>query len=124
MKPTTRISPPQRGHRGGPLRRRGGLNEYYSLEIGPRVRVLDYQASFYRRFDRGWDCPGLEVAARQRPDGYDIEGRLPFGALEGMALALSPDEPLLCRRSTARWRGRAPRSVGRDREGADEKSAC
>lgn len=75
--------------------RDGALKEYYSLEIDPRARVLDYQASFYRRFDRGWDFPGLEVAARQRPDGYDVEGRLPFGDLESMGLALSPDEPLL-----------------------------
>ena len=75
--------------------RDGELNEYYSLEIDPRARVLDYQATFYRRFDREWDFPGLEVSARQRPDGYDVEGRLPLSALESMGLALSPDEPLL-----------------------------
>ena len=75
--------------------RDGELNEYYSLEIDPRARVLDYQATFYRRFDREWDSPGLEAAARQRPDGYDVEGRLPLSALESMGLTLSADQPLL-----------------------------
>ena len=71
------------------------LKEYYSLEIDPKARVLDYRGSFYRRFDNEWEAPGLEVAARQRPDGYDVEGRLPFSALESMGLRPTSGEPLL-----------------------------
>ena len=71
------------------------LKEYYSLEIDPKARVLDYRGSFYRRFDNDWDFPGLEVATRQRPDGYDVEGRLSMSALESLGLRISPDQPLL-----------------------------
>ncbi len=67
------------------------LEEYYSIEIDPIGRVLDYRARFYRRFDDGWDCPGLEVAARQRSDGYDVEGRISHDALREMGLVLSAD---------------------------------
>ena len=72
------------------------LREYYSIEIDPQGRVLDYSARFYRHFDEGWDCPGLDVAARRRPGGYDVEGRLSRRALESMGLTLSADRrPML-----------------------------
>jgi hypothetical protein len=71
------------------------LDEYFSIEIDPRARVLDYQAAFYRRFDEGWDCPDLEVAARQRPGGYDVEGRIPVSALEEMGVSGAPSRPIL-----------------------------
>ncbi len=58
------------------------LREYYSIEIDPRGRVLDYRARFYRHFDEEWDCPGLDVAARRRPGGYDVEGRISRAGLE------------------------------------------
>ena len=72
------------------------LGEYYSIEIDPTGRVLDYSARFYRHFDEEWDCPGLEVAARRRPGGYDVEGRLSRRGLESMGLTLpSGRRPLL-----------------------------
>jgi hypothetical protein len=72
------------------------LRDYYTIEIDPEGRVLDYRARFYRHFDETWDCPGLVVAARRRPGGYDVEGRLPRRALEGMGLTLaSGRRPLL-----------------------------
>lgn len=71
------------------------LAEYYSLEIDPRGRVLDYRGRFYRRFDDGWDCPGLQVAARQRPGGYDVEGRLPLRSLREMGLEWTRAKALL-----------------------------
>jgi hypothetical protein len=77
------------------LARDPDLDEYYSIEIDPRGRVLDYTAAYYRRFDNAWDCPGLEVAARERPGGYDVEGRIPAVALKQMGLALAPDQPVL-----------------------------
>ena len=77
------------------LARDAELDEYYSIEIDPRGRVLDYRARFYRRFDDGWDCPGMTVAARQRPGGYDVEGRIPFRTLNGMGLSLGSSPGLL-----------------------------
>jgi len=72
------------------------LREYYSIEIDPTGRVLDYSARFYRHFDEGWDCPGLEVAAQRRPGGYDVEGRLSRRALKSMGLSLPSDgNPML-----------------------------
>jgi len=71
------------------------LRDYYSIEIDPDGRVLDYRARFYRHFDEEWDCPGLDVAARRRPGGYDVEGRISRAGLEQMGLSLSPDRPLL-----------------------------
>jgi len=71
------------------------LNEYYSIEIDPRGRVLDYRGRYYRQFENGWDCPGLEVAARERRGGYDVEGRLAAAALEAMGLGSWPESPLL-----------------------------
>jgi hypothetical protein len=77
------------------LAREARLDEYYCLEIDPLGRVLDYKARFYRRFDNGWDWSDLTVAARQRPDGYDVEGCFSHRALEEMGLAVSSGTPLL-----------------------------
>ena len=71
------------------------LEDYYSIEIDPRGRVLDYRGRFYRRFDDGWDCPGLQVAARQRAGGYDVEGRIPLLSLREMGLRWTSSRPLL-----------------------------
>lgn len=86
------------------------LKEYYSLEIDPRGRVLDYRGTFYRRFDNDWDTPGLEVATRQRPDGYDVEGRLSPRALEAMGVDLWSVRPLL----VGVYRGEFSRRVSGD----------
>ncbi len=67
------------------------LRDYYTIEIDPDGRVLDYRARFYRHFDEGWDCPGLEVATQRRPGGYDVEGRLSRRGLESMGLTLPSD---------------------------------
>ena len=67
------------------------LERYYSIEIDPLGRVLDYAGRFYRRFDDAWDTPGLETAGRQRPDGYYVEARITPAALESMGL--EPTDP-------------------------------
>jgi hypothetical protein len=88
------------------------LDGYYSIEVDPRARVLDYQAAFYRRFDDRWDCPGLTAAARQRPGGYDVEGRIPVSALEEMGVAVSTSRPVLAgvfRAEFSHREGGAPR---------------
>lgn len=71
------------------------LERYYSVEIDPLGRVLDYAARFYRRFDDGWDFPGLERAARRRPDGYDVEARFSLEGIRSLGLDVSPGATLL-----------------------------
>jgi len=60
------------------------LKEYWCVEIGPTGRVLDYKASFYRKFDDSWDLPGLEVEGRTCRKGYVVEGKFPVSALENL----------------------------------------
>lgn len=59
------------------------LKRYVCIEIDPRGRVLDYAAKHYRAFDYPWALPrGLETAATRTADGYVVEGRIPWAALE------------------------------------------
>lgn len=62
------------------------LREYYCLEIRPDGKVLDYKASFYRKFDDAWDFVGLEVAAKIHSFGYTVEGRIPLKILEDVGI--------------------------------------
>jgi len=52
--------------------------EYFCIEIDSRGRAYDYGASFYRRFDPAWQLEGLEARGASRPDGYEVEGRIPL----------------------------------------------
>lgn len=53
------------------------MGEYFCLEIDSSGRVLDYRASFYRKFDNGWDLEGLRAAGRVAPGGYAVEAAVP-----------------------------------------------
>ena len=66
------------------------LDEYICFEMDPRGRVLDYQARYYREFDRDWDLPELEIAATLTDTGYIVEGSFPLEALP-----VSPDGAIL-----------------------------
>ena len=66
------------------------LNEYYCFEMGPDGKVLDYQASFYRKFDNTWNCPDLDLVGIRKDHGYVVEGRIPFSRLHELGL-LKPD---------------------------------
>lgn len=63
------------------------LKDYYCLEIRPDGRVLDYKASYYRRFDDTWDFDGLEVKTEIGPSGYTVEGRIPLKTLNRLGIA-------------------------------------
>ena len=54
------------------------MQKYFCVEIDSRGRAYDYRASFYRRFDPAWQLAGLEVQGTTRPDGYEVEGRIPL----------------------------------------------
>ena len=54
------------------------MRNCYCVEIDSRGRVFDYHASYYRQFDPKWDFVGLETKGSPRPDGYEVEGRIPL----------------------------------------------
>ena len=58
------------------------IEEYYCFEMSPAGNVLDYRASFYREFDRSWDCPELVLSAATDGDGYVVEGSIPLATLK------------------------------------------
>lgn len=62
------------------------LKQYFCVEIDPRGHVLDYSASHYRQFDRGWNCPGLRTAGSSRKDGYVVEAAIPLATLAALGL--------------------------------------
>ncbi len=71
------------------------LASYYCLEIDPLGRVLDYHANFYRRFDRSWSCPGLDVTGRRTEKGYCVEGLIPLRSLQLLGFpALESGRPI------------------------------
>ena len=57
------------------FRRDASLKQYYCLEIDPMGRVLDYSASYYRKFDTTWTWPSehLWIYAEQCPEGYRVD---------------------------------------------------
>ena len=62
------------------------LKRYYSAEIDPLGRVLDFQASYHREFDFSWQWPGLKTAGRLTDDGYVVEGSIALAALESLGI--------------------------------------
>ena len=62
------------------------LNEYYCVEVDPLGRVMDYRASYYRKFDYAWQFEGLEAAAHRDGSGYSVEMAVPTRALEELGL--------------------------------------
>jgi len=57
---------------------REDMSRYFCLEIGPHGKVLDYSASFYRKFDEDWDLEGLRTAGRVTQTGYTVEAEIPL----------------------------------------------
>jgi hypothetical protein len=65
------------------------LDPYYCLEMDPLGRVLDYKASFYRKFDYEWKWPGrnqLKVIAGYTGSGYRVDGSVTLASLEQLNL--------------------------------------
>jgi hypothetical protein len=65
------------------------LDPYYCLEMDPRGRVLDYRASFYRKFEYNWQWPGsnqLQIKSDYTDQGYTIEGSITMASLKELNL--------------------------------------
>jgi len=68
------------------LARDDKLKEYFCLEIDPLGRLHDYAASYYRKFDSSWDCPGICTAASLTEYGYVVECSVPLKVFESLSL--------------------------------------
>jgi hypothetical protein len=62
------------------------MNPYYGLEMDPLGRVLDYKATFYRKFDYSWIWPGKSIQAKYTADGYQVWGCIPIESLRFLNL--------------------------------------
>lgn len=69
------------------------LSPYYSLEMDPLGRVMDYKAAYYRNFDSSWSWPAGEMVIKTdlRNDGYTVE--LAFSKKSLTALGLLKGRP-------------------------------
>nr|WP_262916842.1 sugar-binding protein [Aestuariivivens insulae] len=65
------------------------LENYYCIEISPKGYVLDYQASYYRKFERTWNCKSLNIASRITQNGFIIEGQLSLRELNTLGMGSS-----------------------------------
>ena len=51
------------------------LSSYYGFEIDPEGRILDYQCTYYRKFNYNWTAgDGIRVKTMKTSNGYIVEG--------------------------------------------------
>jgi hypothetical protein len=65
------------------------LDPYYCLEMDPLGRILDYRASFYRKFEYEWQWPGnnqLQIHSNFTEQGYRVEGSITLASLNDLNL--------------------------------------
>ena len=63
------------------------MNPYYCLEMDPKGRVLDYEAHYYRDFNREWTWPhDLNIQVDINKKGYSLEGQIALKTLEDLGL--------------------------------------
>lgn len=62
------------------------LSKYFCLEISPSARVLDYEASYYRKFRSEWDLAGLRVSTLRSFQYYSVEAAIPLATLEELGV--------------------------------------
>jgi hypothetical protein len=67
------------------------MKDYFCLEIDPLGRMLDYKASFYRKFDNKWDIDGIRIASKINLNNYQIEAAIPLQSLLKIDIDISKD---------------------------------
>jgi len=65
---------------------------YYGIEIDALGRVLDFSATYYRKFNFDWDMLGLSTATKHDDKGYRVEGKIPLQRLKDLKLLKSNNE--------------------------------
>ena len=69
------------------FRKDADLNPYYVFEIDPHGRVLDYEASYYRNFNREWAWPSdLKLKTKIHKDHYTVQGQFEKAQLKALGL--------------------------------------
>lgn len=67
------------------------LKEYFCIEIDPKGRILDYKASFYRKFDESWFLKGAKCVGEIFVNRYQIEAAIPLEFLNEMGIDYDED---------------------------------
>lgn len=65
------------------------LDPYYCLEMDHLGRILDYRASYYRKFEYEWQWPGnnqLQIRSEYTESGYIVEGSITMASLKELNL--------------------------------------
>nr|WP_299389313.1 carbohydrate-binding family 9-like protein [Allomuricauda sp.] len=64
------------------------LEQYYCLEIDPKGRVLDYQASFHRQFEYSWQWPDnqLSIETSIEQEKYTVQVAIGKNSLKQLGL--------------------------------------
>jgi len=71
------------------FRRDAKLDTYYCLELDSLGRILDYKATFYRKFDYIWNWPGinqLQIQSKFTNSGYQVQGSITLASLSQLNL--------------------------------------
>ncbi len=70
------------------FRKNEKLDQYYCLEIDPNGLVLDYVASYYRKFDRDWTWPKNQmfVKTNSNKEGYNVDVKISLASLRNLGL--------------------------------------
>ena len=64
------------------------MGQYYCMEIDPSGHVMDYSASYYRKFDYEWNFKSLEICSIKDEKGYIVAGRLSVSELLELGIDL------------------------------------
>ncbi len=67
------------------------MKEYYCLEIDPAGHILDYKASYYRKFDNNWNIEGIKIAGKTDAGSFQIEVAIPLRTISGLGIDISHD---------------------------------
>lgn len=64
------------------------LTPYYCLELDPAGRVLDYEATYYRKFDSAWSWPRGQMTLKTftSRNGYSVEFAISMRSLKQLGL--------------------------------------
>jgi hypothetical protein len=67
------------------------MDEYFCIEIDPLGRVLDYKASYYRKFNNQWNIDGIIFGSKVYPKSYHLEISIPLKSITKMGIDISTD---------------------------------
>jgi hypothetical protein len=60
--------------------------DYYCIEMDPNGKVLDYKATFYRKFEEAWNFKSTELVAVITENGYLVEGKIAWEELRSLGI--------------------------------------